>query len=297
MNDMATRSPAGLLPREAAPNGRAARVQAALAPATRDACAAMLSVGLVVCGTAMANDILQAGAGVATTQVPTMQASISAPAMLSVAVPGRADFAQQRASGEARHIADWIVDSGDSQGMPFVIVDKAEATVFVFGPNGKLRGSAPALLGLARGDESVPGIGDRKLSTIRPEERTTPAGRFVSSIDRNLGGKEILWVDYDSAVSMHRVVTSNAKERRLERLNSPSTLDNRISYGCINVPVSFFDTVLLPAFNGTNGIVYVLPETRAARSVFASYDVEAGPQPQTARHSAPAPVAMKVAGK
>jgi len=300
MNDRATRSPAGLLPHEAAPNGRAARSRAALASATRGACAGLLGVGLailVVCGTATANDTLLEGASVIAMQAPSMQAPRSAPARLSDAVPGRADFAQQRASGEARHIADWVVDSGDSQGMPFVIVDKAEATVFVFGPTGKLRGSAPALLGLARGDESVPGIGDRKLSTIRPEERTTPAGRFVSSIDRNLGGKEILWVDYDSAVSMHRVITSNAKERRLERLNSPSTLDNRISYGCINVPVSFFDNVLLPAFHGTNGIVYVLPETKAARTVFASYDVGAGSQAQVAHGSTLTPTAMKVAKK
>jgi hypothetical protein len=29
-----------------------------------------------------------------------------------------------------------------------------------------------------------------------------------------------------------------------------------------------------PAFSGTDGIVYVLPETRPARKVFGSYDVE-----------------------
>src|SRR5674476_1663356 len=62
--------------------------------------------------------------------------------------------------------------------------------------------SARALLGSALGDDSVPGIGDRKLSSIRPEERTTPAGRFVAALGLNLGGAEILWVDYDGAVSM-----------------------------------------------------------------------------------------------
>ena len=49
---------------------------------------------------------------------------------------------------------------------------------------------------------------------------------------------------------------------------SPTPLDNRISFGCINVPAAFFDRVIRPAFKGTNGIVYVLPETRAAREVF-----------------------------
>jgi hypothetical protein len=175
--------------------------------------------------------------------------------------PKRADFKREIASNEARQMADWIVDSGDNHTMPFVIVDKKDAKVFLFDADGLLRGSAPALLGLAIGDEAVPGIGSRKLSSIRPEERTTPAGRFVAALGRNLHGKKILWVDYDGAVSIHPVVTAKPAERRAERLATPTPLDNRISYGCINVPAKFFKKVVLPAFTGTNGIVYVLPET------------------------------------
>lgn len=188
--------------------------------------------------------------------------------------PKRAHFELERASHETRHVADWVVDSGDNRSMPFAIVDKTDAKVFVFDAHGRLRGAAPALLGLALGDDAVPGIGDRALSSIRPEERTTPAGRFVASWGRNLRGVEILWVDYDGAVSMHPVITTNPRERRLQRLATPTPLDNRISYGCINVPAEFFENVVRPAFTGTNGIVYVLPETRPAREVFGSYDVE-----------------------
>ncbi len=187
----------------------------------------------------------------------------------------RANLAQEPASLETRQLADWVVDSGDNRSMPFAIVDKTDAKVFVFYPDGRLRGAAPALLGQARGDDSVPGIGDRKISSIRPEERTTPAGRFVASLDRNLRGEDILWVDYVAAISMHRVHTNKPKERRLQRLATPTPLDNRISYGCINVPVKFYDNIVRPAFTGTNGIVYVLPETRSAREVFGSYDVDA----------------------
>jgi hypothetical protein len=185
----------------------------------------------------------------------------------------RANFDREQASQEARHVADWVVHSADNRGMPFAIVDKANAKVFVFDPAGRILGAAPALLGLAKGDDAVPGIGNRPLSSIRPEERTTPAGRFVASLDRNLGGKEILWVDYDTAVSMHPVVKGTPAERRAERLATPTPLDNRISYGCINVPANFFQHVVHTAFSGTNGIVYVLPETRPAREAFASYDV------------------------
>jgi hypothetical protein len=73
---------------------------------------------------------------------------------------------------------------------------------------------------------------------------------------------------------LHPVVAGSPKERRAQRLASPSPLDNRISYGCINVPVAFYKTVVSPAFKGTEGIVYVLPETRSARQVFGSYAVE-----------------------
>lgn len=189
-------------------------------------------------------------------------------------VPARADFGDVTPSADARQLADWVLDANDHRQLPFLIVDKKQATAYAFRADGVLRGAAAVLLGLAIGDDSVPGIGQRKLSAIRPGERTTPAGRFVAALDRNLHGAQILWVDYDAAVSLHRVVTAVPQERRAERLASPTPLDNRVSYGCINVPKAFFDGVVVPAFKGTNGIVYVLPETRSAHAVFGSYDVD-----------------------
>lgn len=183
----------------------------------------------------------------------------------------QANFKDEQASLPARHTANWVVDSGDNLGMPFLIVDKAQARVFMFDAKGQLSGAASALLGLAVGDDSVPGIGERSLSSIRPEERTTPAGRFVASLGRNLAGKEVLWVDYKTAISLHRVAKGTVKERRAERLASPLVEDKRISYGCINVPVGFFESVVIPAFTGTSGVVYTLPETRGNHTVFNSY--------------------------
>ena len=207
----------------------------------------------------------------------------------------RANFGQAQASKATRHVAHWVVDSGDNLNKPFVVIDKRDAKVFVFDAKGMLRGDSPALLGLAIGDHSVPGIGTRKMSAIRPEERTTPAGRFLANLDKNLKGEEILWVDYETAISMHRVVTSNAKERRAERLASSSPSERRISYGCINIPVKFYDNVLSPAFAGTDGIVYVLPEIGSPREVFGSYDVEEEASLETTGQAAPAPLASHAA--
>jgi hypothetical protein len=191
------------------------------------------------------------------------------------------DFGREAASADAVHVANWALHSADNRGMPFVIVDKRASRVFVFDAQGRLLGAAAALMGLAQGDHSVPGIGDRKMSTIRPDERTTPAGRFVASMERSLHGDEILWVDYDAAIALHRVIATVPKERRLQRLASQAPADRRITYGCINVPVKFFEQVVIPAFRAGQGIVYVLPETRSPREVFGSYDPGTNTSPGT----------------
>jgi hypothetical protein len=154
----------------------------------------------------------------------------------------------------------WVVASGDNFGLPFIVIDKLKAKTFVFDGRGKLQGAAPSLLGLGRGDESVAGIGQRRLATMSPEERTTPAGRFEAALGHDLE-QDILWIDYNSALSLHRVIAGSPKDRRHQRLSSPTPLDNRVSYGCINVPVKFYDNIVRPAFTGKVGIVYILPET------------------------------------
>ena len=183
----------------------------------------------------------------------------------------RANLKQETASPEARQMADWVADSGDNKNMPFVILDKKEAKVFVFHAHGGLRGAAPVLLGITVGDDSFPGVGNKPLSQVKPEEKTTPAGRFLAASDKNVKGSDIVWIDYDSAVSLHAVVKGKPEERRAERLASPLPSERRISFGCVNVPVNFFKTALLPSFKKSDGIVYVLPETHSTRQVFASY--------------------------
>lgn len=195
-----------------------------------------------------------------------------------------AEFRQQPASSEVRHVAHWALDSGDNGGKPYMIIDKVNARVFVFDASGQLRGAEPALLGMGVGDVAAKGIGGLRLAAIRPQDRITPAGRFVASLDRDLKGQEILWIDYDDALALHRVVKGQPSERRAERLQSATVADNRISYGCINVPVRFYDDVVSPVFRGTGGVVYILPETGPARDLFGSYDVgmaaEAGDPPR-----------------
>ena len=186
-----------------------------------------------------------------------------------VAEPGKANafgaeedpFKSESASRRTRDMADWVARSGDNGGMPFAIIDKVNAKVYAFSADGQLYAAAPVLLGMSKGDYSVPGIGNKPLSQIPPSERTTPAGRFVARIGHNHKGKEILWVDYDQSLSLHPVVDVPG-QRRPQRLASLTSSDNRVSWGCINVPPPFFKDVISDKFSGTSSVVYILPETR-----------------------------------
>ncbi|WP_298742674.1 L,D-transpeptidase [uncultured Brevundimonas sp.] len=171
-------------------------------------------------------------------------------------------------SSIANEVAAWVRETADNQGLPFLVIDKINAQVLAYDGEGRLLGAAPALMGLAPGDVSPPGIGDRPLSAILPQERITPAGRFLASLGENLGGNGILWIDYDAALSLHPVITTRAADRRLQRLATASAEDNRISYGCVNVPVKFYEQVVEPAFNRTMGVVYILPEHGSPADVF-----------------------------
>jgi hypothetical protein len=184
-----------------------------------------------------------------------------------------ADFAGVPVSEGVREIANWAFFTHDNQGRAVVILDKHAATVYAFRPDGKLVASAPALLGLTIGDDTLPGVGDKPLAEVRDEEKTTPAGRFLARPGWDEAGVDVVWIDYDAAVAMHRVIDKVRAERRPERLASPLPQDRRISFGCINLPVPFYEQVLSPTVRQTGAVVYVLPETKPVREVFGSWDV------------------------
>ena len=172
------------------------------------------------------------------------------------------------AQADTGHFAKRAVATGDNGGHVFAIIDKAAATVSLYDASGKLMATSPVLVGRAIGDASVPGVGERAMQDIAVHERTTPAGRFLSEPGINLSGEGIVWIDYDAAVSMHSMRRSNPLEKRPERMASATPLDNRITYGCVNVPPAFYEQWVRPTLGKTAGVIYVLPETQAAKDRF-----------------------------
>jgi hypothetical protein len=179
----------------------------------------------------------------------------------------------QQVSETVVEIAGWIIASADNRGLPFAIVDKKAAQVLVFNANGKLRGLAPVLTGSAIGDHSAPGVGDRELKDIPKEDRTTPAGRYLAGYGPAAGGERVLWVDYNTAISMHPLLKTAAskKEKREQRLASPEPDDNRITHGCINVSAEFYSKVVSPAFLKKGGVFYVLPDSMRLAEAFPAF--------------------------
>lgn len=198
----------------------------------------------------------------------TSPTAIDAPSVATAKPLILVDFGAEEASPDVQHMANWVANSGDNQALFFVILDKLNAKVFVFNGAGTLQGASPVLIGAAKGDDSAADIGSKPVHNVQPHERTTPAGRFVGEPGRNTNGEDIVWVDYEAGVSMHRVRAHEKTERRMQRLAPTSVLDNRISYGCINLPVEFFESVLQPALNQKRGVIYILPEIKSAREVF-----------------------------
>jgi hypothetical protein len=177
----------------------------------------------------------------------------------------------------ASTVLEWILSTSDNRGMPFAIIDKSAARVFVYDVDGTLKGTTAALIGSAVGDFSTPGVGDRELSDIAPEERTTPAGRYVAAYGPAVGGQTVLWVDYHTAISLHPVVTTNKTEQRMKRLASETVEDNRITFGCINVTPTFYRKVVRPTFKAKgNGVVYVLPDVLAVEQALPGFSAWPG---------------------
>lgn len=175
------------------------------------------------------------------------------------------------ASEEVRKTVSWVKENKDNQHLPYAIIDKKNAHIFVFDAKSRIVDHGPVLLGIAKTDRIDPKTLNAPLSSIGKKDRVTPSGRYHSVIGPDHRGKDVLWVDTKYAVALHPVVNVPGQKRRT-RLQSTTSTDNRITWGCINVSVPLFKNVLSPLFKSTAGIVYILPEAAPVEQLLASKD-------------------------
>ncbi|MDY0957132.1 hypothetical protein SOM26_00360 [Sphingomonas sp. CFBP8993] len=177
----------------------------------------------------------------------------------------------------AQRVIDWVSGSQDNRGLPWAVVDKVNATLFLFAANGTQQAAVPVLIGIMPGDEASPGVGTKTLASLGPAEKTTPAGRYLAKFGLPVAGQRVLWVDYATSVALHPIPKdAGAREKRRERMLSPTPDDNRITFGCINIPQAFYARQLRPAFRKKGGYVYILPDTRPIEDVFPRLRAQVG---------------------
>jgi len=173
-------------------------------------------------------------------------------------------------SNEVRTIAEFAV-GGDAGGKPFVVVDKSNARMTVFDAKGKIVEETPALLGKSVGDRfSEARKNARTIEEVEASgQKVTPAGRFTGQVtpDREYGS--VLRFNETSnggtTVAIHQTYTGTPSERRPERIASSTTSDNRVSFGCVNVPKEIYDRNFSNI--GDRFTVYVLPEKSSFEEV------------------------------
>ncbi len=175
------------------------------------------------------------------------------------------------ASDEVQKTVSWVKKNKDNQKLPYAIIDKKNAHIFVFDAKSKIVDHGPVLLGIAKSDKIDPKTLNARLSSIGKKDRVTPSGRYISVFGPDHRGKDVLWVDTKYAVGLHPVANVPG-QRRKTRLQSATSADNRITWGCINVSKPLFKNVLTPLFKPKAGLVYILPESAPIESLLASKD-------------------------
>lgn len=126
--------------------------------------------------------------------------------------------------------------------------------------NGKVLATAPALYGAKTGDGMSLG--------------ETPAGIFSlqqEAAPKSYGGdlQQFATAPDGDILAIHRVLTTNPKQNRLGRLASKTAADNRVSLGCINIPVDIYNKYLSSGFKGK---LYIIPDQKKLGDVFKGID-------------------------
>ena len=179
---------------------------------------------------------------------------------------GKADYNGRQLSPNAKRVADWIAAQNRPSDVS-QIVDPATGVLYVM-KGGKVVADSTALFGKA-GVASIQHLenkfGGRSAwydQDHTPEaNKITPAGRYSleKEDDSDYGTRLVFNQSLGVAFAIHRLYLGDPKERRQQRLDSATTSDNAITYGCVNVSNDFYDNTLAKFDYSGGAFAYLLP--------------------------------------
>lgn len=144
----------------------------------------------------------------------------------------------------------------------YVVVDKPSATMFVFSKDNKLVGTSPVILGKTKGES--PNRADP--NTDQPGlYSTTPAGRYT--MGTKLVDKSVAALEYEGrslalygsdGLYVHEIYPGEYAKRKAA-MDTPTTADNRMSWGCINIDKKDYDKYL-KGIGDEDSVIYITPD-------------------------------------
>lgn len=140
----------------------------------------------------------------------------------------------------------------------FIVADKKEGYLYLVDPTTNEILKAPALYGRGIGDVLPADDLNVKKSQY---SNITPSGEFkvTRMYSTKLRQYILVFLEGKTAVmAIHKLYTGNKAQRREERIQSADPNEKRITNGCINIPVDFWDLYLERIPDNTK--LYVLPD-------------------------------------
>ena len=210
---------------------------------------------------------------VALPNLASLDVPVSTYSVKQVVERPKADFGSVNAPASVKLVADW--QRREAPNKPVIIVDKQAGIAYVVDAKGKLIAKTPALTGKAVGDIETEAAKTKNLDDLTDADKVTPAGVFQSSRQVSDEYGEVVNVTGNDKfiIAIHRTYLGTPSEMREARLASPTSADNRVSFGCINVPASFYDSVIVNNAPSTGTFpVVIMPETTSVESFFPNAD-------------------------
>lgn len=164
----------------------------------------------------------------------------------------------------------------------YYIVDKPTATIYAIDKNGKEISSSPVIIGKAGERANTADMSKPKEGEVT----TTPAGRYdighedINEEDLSLYHGMVLSLYNTDALKIH-ITYPYEYIKRTDALKTKTVADNRISWGCINVPESFWISSVAP-YTENGSTIFITPDYQTTTTL----DPDSGKIKQTSTNGA-----------